>query len=111
MNKVNQYTNTRFKMDTPQGSEMFMLYSYEGKTYVRASICPPCRSQSFALTKGTLVCDSCGTVFDAVTGKGISGDCVAYPKQSTQYQVNGDSLTVSKADLIAAYQKTLNQGK
>ena len=90
---------------------MFMAYSYGGKSYVHASICPPCRSLSFTLSVGTLVCDACGTIFDAVTGKGVRGACVAYPKQPAQYHENGDALTMSKGDLIAAYQKTLRPGK
>ncbi len=109
---INQYTNTRFKVTTPQGPEMCMAYNWAGKTYVRASICPPCRSQSFTLTsKGTLTCDACGTVFDAVTGKGLSGSpaCVTYPKQSAAFQSDGENITVSRVDLLDAYQRTLNQ--
>ena len=75
LNEVKANWNTRFALDTEQGKLTFMAYIWDGKLNVRADICPPCRSSSFTLTKGTLVCDACGTVFDANTGKGIRGAC------------------------------------
>lgn len=107
VSEVNKNINTRFSLPVEGGTMTFMAYKYDGLVNVRADICPPCRSQSFTLTKGTLVCDACGTVFSASTGKGIRGACVAFPKESASYQVNGDSIVVSKASLIKAYNDTL----
>lgn len=109
VNEVNKNINTRFSLPVEGGTMTFMAYKYDGLVSVRADICPPCRSKSFTLTKGTLVCDACGTVFSAATGKGIKGSCVAFPKESAPYQVNGDSIVVSKAALIKAYNDTLTQ--
>jgi uncharacterized membrane protein len=107
LNKVTSNLNTRFKLATEEGEMTFMAYVWDGKLYVRADICPPCRSKSFTLTKGTLVCDSCGTVFDAVSGNGEGGACIAYPKESSPYQISGESIVVSKANLVTAYTDTL----
>ncbi len=103
--------NARFKLTVPEGQEMFMVYVWDGKVQVRASICPPCRGQSFTLSKGILVCDTCGTVFDAATGKGISGACIAYTKQSASHKIDGNNLIISKTDLITAYKNTLSAGR
>jgi nitrite reductase/ring-hydroxylating ferredoxin subunit len=89
----------------------FMAYKYDDQLYVRADICPPCRSESYTLTKGTLVCDSCGTVFNAGTGAGIKGACVRFPKQSVNYEVKDGNILINGTDLITAYQNTLNPVK
>ena len=99
--------NTRFAVSTSQGQASYMAYVWNGTVTVRADICPPCGSRSFKLTKGTLVCNSCGTVFNATTGKGISGACVRYSKESVTYQISGDSISMKMSDLVTAYQNTL----
>jgi nitrite reductase/ring-hydroxylating ferredoxin subunit len=91
---VDKYTNTRFKVRTAIGELSFMAYNYNSKLNVRADICPPCRSESFTLNKGTLVCDTCGTVFDAQNGNGIRGACVRYPKQDVPYQIENGNLVM-----------------
>lgn len=74
---------------------------------MRADICPPCGSQSFSLKKDTLVCDVCGTVFNARTGAGISGGCVLFPKTAVSYQIDTGKMVMQGNDLIAAYVETL----
>lgn len=95
-----------FKVPAGNGQETFMAYELGGKQYVRAAICPPCGSQSFSLVGATLVCDACGTVFDAKSGAGIRGACVAYPKASVSFQSQDGTLTMKKADLLTAFQNT-----
>ena len=104
---IEKNINTRFAVNNASGQMYFMAYQYEGQTYVRADICPPCGSQSFTLTNGTLICDSCGTVFDAKTGTGIRGACVRYSKQSVQYKTDNGNLVMNGNDLLVAYQNTL----
>jgi nitrite reductase/ring-hydroxylating ferredoxin subunit len=104
---VDQYTNTRFLVNTATDQLSFMAYKFDNQLYIRADICPPCGSESFTLTKGTLVCDSCGTVFDAKTGVGIRGACVKYAKQPVQYQNNNGTITMNGTDLITAFQNTI----
>jgi nitrite reductase/ring-hydroxylating ferredoxin subunit len=96
-----------FPVETPAGKENFMTYVFDGQIYVRADICPPCRSINFSLEKDILSCDACGTRFDARTGEGVSGACVAYPKAAVKFETNGVSLVMRMADLQAAYQATL----
>jgi len=107
LENVTSNLNTRFKMATDEGEMTFMAYVWDGKLEVRADICPPCRSRSFTLAKGTLVCDACGTVFNAINGQGIRGACVAYPKESAAYQISASNIIVEKANLVTAYKNTL----
>jgi nitrite reductase/ring-hydroxylating ferredoxin subunit len=107
LSDVKSKYNTRFAVTTPQGQASYMAYVWNGTVNVRADICPPCGSRSFKLTNGTLVCNSCGTVFDATSGKGKSGACVRYSKESVTYQVSGDSIVMKMSDLVTAYQSTL----
>jgi nitrite reductase/ring-hydroxylating ferredoxin subunit len=107
LSDVKSKFNTRFAVTTPQGQASYMAYVWNGAIQIRADICPPCGSKSFKLTKGTLVCNSCGTVFDAVNGKGKSGPCIRYSKESVTYQIAGDTIVMKMADLTAAYAKTL----
>jgi uncharacterized membrane protein len=108
LSDVQEKHNTRFALTTSQGQASYMAYFWNGTLSVRADICPPCGSRSFKLTKGTLVCNSCGTVFDAVSGKGKSGACVRYAKQSVPFQISGGSILMKMSDLTQAYQKTLS---
>ena len=94
---------------TTQDKDMtFMAYDLSGEIYVRANICPPCRSIGFSLQQSTLVCDTCGTVFDAKTGAGINGACVGYPKAAVAYEIRDGSIVMKGSDLLAAYQDTVN---
>ena len=87
-----------------------MAYELDGTVYVRANVCPPCRSIGFSLDGDTLVCDRCRTVFDAVSGNGVKGACVDYPKASADYSVNGGQLTMNLAALETAYSNTMKPG-
>jgi nitrite reductase/ring-hydroxylating ferredoxin subunit len=66
---------------TDIGELSVIAYRFDNKVFVRSNVCPPCNSIGFTLKNNTLVCDSCGTVFDAATGKGIEGGCVGYSKE------------------------------
>ncbi|MGA9187972.1 MAG: Fe-S-containing protein [Methanosarcina sp.] len=106
-NSVNENTNVHFKVKTDIGELSVMAYRFDNKVFVRSNVCPPCNSIGFSLKNGTLVCDSCGTVFDAVTGKGIEGGCVAYPKESIPYTVSDGKITMKLSDVVAAHEKTI----
>ena len=98
----------RFELTTQDKDMTFMAYELSGEIYVKASICPPCQSTSFSLQQSTLVCDTCGTVFDAETGAGINGACVAYPKAAVAYEIRDGSIVMKSSDLLAAYQGTVS---
>jgi nitrite reductase/ring-hydroxylating ferredoxin subunit len=102
--------NVHFMVNAPGGKQSFMAYNLDGQTYVRASICVPCRGKTFTLSNNTLVCDICGTTFSANTGVGISGACVNYPKASVPYQVSNGNIVMQVSDLATAYNNTLKPG-
>lgn len=104
--------NIHFKLETADGDADFMAYIFEGKAYVRANVCPPCRSVGFALDEDNriLVCDRCATVFDAETGSGIEGACVDYPKAEVPYEIIGGQIVMREGDLTKAYEETLLSG-
>ena len=102
--------NTRFKLQTAGGEITAMAYILDGKIYARANVCPPCRSVGFSLSGDILVCNSCSTKFKATTGEGVSGACVKYPKASVSYTISDGNVVMNKADLMTAYQNTLNPG-
>jgi nitrite reductase/ring-hydroxylating ferredoxin subunit len=102
--------NTHFLVDTQSGTMGFMAYALNDEIVVRASICPPCRGKTYSLSGTILVCDTCGTTFDAKTGIGISGACVNYPKASVPYNLSGGNIVMKITDLQTAYQNTLKPG-
>ncbi len=107
VSEVENNWNIHFNLQTQEGDMDFMAYIVDGETYVRANICPPCRSIGFSLQQSTLVCDTCGTVFDAITGAGIEGACVAYPKAAVAYNLDNGNIIMKSIDLLAAYQDTI----
>ena len=109
VNDVSTSRNVEFNVKFDQGTASFMAYTYNNSTYVRASICVPCRGRSYTLKGSNLVCDTCGTVFSAQTGKGISGvtACKSYPKASVAYTMADGNIVMTKADLLQAFETTL----
>jgi len=101
---------THFGISTPATDMAFMAYELGEKIYVRSNICPPCRSIGFSLQGNTLVCDTCATTFEAITGEGIEGACVDFPKAPVSYKLTDGKIVMAGGDLIAAYQNTLNPG-
>jgi uncharacterized membrane protein len=102
--------NTQFAVSAQAGTMNFMAYLLNNKIYVRADVCPPCRSIGYSLDGNTLVCDRCATTFKADTGDGIGGACVGYPKALVPYQISNGNIIMSQADLVVAYENTLNPG-
>jgi len=100
-----------FGVTAGQGDKMnFMAYQLDGERYVRANVCPPCRSIGFSLAGDILVCNSCGTKFEASTAEGISGACKDYPKAEVAHVISGDRITMATDDLVNAYLDTEKPG-
>lgn len=108
ISEVENYRIVHFDFRAQDKDMTFMAYDLSGETYVRANICPPCQSIGFSLQQSTLVCDTCGTVFDAKTGAGINGACVGYPKAAVVYNIDNGNIVMKSIDLVAAYQDTVN---
>jgi hypothetical protein len=103
-----------FEVTSGQDDRMvFMAYKLGGKTYVRAAVCEPCqqRGWSFSLDGDVLVCDICGTSFEAGTSEGIGGACKIYPKAQVTHVVSVDKITMGMDDLIIAYSNTMETGR
>ena len=110
LSTIEQGKMVHFYANMSSSKEAFMAYKMDGVIYIRANICVPCRSYSFSLEKGVLVCDTCGTRFNAKTGIGISGACVSYPKSPAVFHLTGGDVVTNLADLASAYADTLQLG-
>ena len=111
VNEIDQGKMVHFRVEQQGASRAFMAYRLDEEIYVRAAVCPPCRSESFSLAGDTLVCNACGTKFEASTGDGVSGACRNYPKAEVSYTVDGEGITLSMNDLVAAYENTVIAGR
>ena len=107
---IENNTMSNFRIDTSEGEMDFMVYKLNNYIHVLANVCPPCDSVGFDLDDTELVCQSCGTTFDAETGEGIFGGCVNYPKESVPYELEDSRIVMNRSDLITAYQETLAPG-
>lgn len=110
VSEIENNWNTHFKIQVNGNAENFMAYNLDGTIYVRANVCPPCKSIGFSLDKDILVCDRCATTFKANTGVGIKGACVNFPKASVQFKIVEDNVVLNETDLVNAYQETLKPG-
>jgi nitrite reductase/ring-hydroxylating ferredoxin subunit len=110
VSEVENNRNVRFNLKTGGSDMTFMAYVVDGEVYVRANVCPPCRSTGFSLDEAVLICDMCATTFRAQTGEGISGACVDYPKASVPYEIGDGNIVMNSTDLITAYQDTIEPG-
>jgi uncharacterized membrane protein len=99
--------NSQFAVNTDKGKMNFMAYVLNNKVYVRADVCPPCRSIGYSLDGNTLICDRCATTFKADTGNGIQGACVDYPKALVPYEIVDGNVIMKQADLALAYENTM----
>lgn len=88
----------------------FMAYTFGGQLMIRANLCVPCRSTSYSLDGDRLVCDTCGTIFKASTGGGVSGACMNYPKASVAFQIADDNVLMKASDVKVAWDNTLKPG-
>lgn len=111
LSEVDSGKMLHFGITDGQGGRMnFMAYGLNGETYARANVCPPCRSVGFSLLGDILICDSCGTRFDAITGNGISGACKDYPKAEVAHAISDGKLAMQYNDLVTAYANTGKPG-
>jgi len=110
VSEIEDKRNVHFNLKTRGQNMNFMAYIVDGETYVRANVCPPCRSIGFSLGGSVLICDTCATTFEAEAGEGIEGACVDFPKASVSYAVDGGNIAMEGSDLVAAYQDTMELG-
>jgi len=112
VSEIDKNTIVHFRIPASTGGTLaFMAYNLGGTTYARANVCPPCRSIGFNLVGNNLVCQTCSTVFDAKTGDGLSGACVAFPKADVPFQVNNGNMVMNADDMATAYRNTEVAGR
>ena len=107
LSSVEENINVHFKVNSDSEEIAVMAYKFNDEIFVRSNVCPPCNSIGFTLEKDTLVCDSCGTVFDTATGAGIGGGCVSFPKESIPYTVSDGNIVMKLDDVVIAHEKTV----
>lgn len=110
LSAIVEVVNTEFGIVVNDRSLDFMAYVLDGELYVRASACPPCPTLAYALDGGMLLCGACDARYDALTGEGIDGACVDYPKAAVAYTVDGDVVSMKVVDLVRAWDETVLEG-
>ncbi|WP_440953300.1 Fe-S-containing protein [Methanococcoides sp. FTZ1] len=107
---IRENINTHFKVETAAGEIAVMAYTLGDEIVVRSNVCPPCGSIGFSLQEELLICDSCGTTFDAGTGQGIRGACVDYPKENIPYAESEGNIMIGLNDIVVAHMNTIQRG-
>ncbi|WP_340820661.1 Fe-S-containing protein [Methanolobus sp. WCC4] len=107
VSSVELYTNIHSKVNTEVGEVAIMAYMLDDEIIVRSNVCPPCGSIGFTLEDDILVCDACSTVFDATTGDGVMGACVAYPKENIPYTISDGNIVMDMDDVVTAHRNTV----
>ncbi|WP_218146713.1 Fe-S-containing protein [Methanolobus profundi] len=107
VSSVELYTNVHSKVNTEIGEVAIMAYMLDDEVVVRSNVCPPCGSIGFTLKDEVLICDACATVFDAATGDGIMGGCVAYPKENIPYTISDGNIVMKLDDVVTAHRDTV----
>ncbi len=110
LSAIAEVVNAEFGISVDERSLDFMAYIVDGRLYVRASACPPCTSLAYTLDGDELLCEACDSRFDVVTGEGVAGACVDYPKASVPYEVDGDRVVMKVVDLVRAWDETELEG-
>lgn len=85
-----------------EGDQSVPLLAYEdnsGKIVTAISVCEPCNGTEFHIDGDTLVCNTCGTIWELSTHKGISGGCIDYPPEILESEIVGDNVEISE-DLV-----------
>lgn len=107
LREVMEKRNVHFKLaGTQDGDLEFMAYEVNGKIYLRSGACPPCHL-GYTLDGNWLYCNACFSVFNALTGKGLRGGCVVFPKSSVRYEIKDGRIEMRYIDLIIAERLTL----
>ncbi len=94
--------------ELPDGDAVvgFVAYFVDGQFLVRAEYCPACGSDKIEWGGSLVVCRSCGSTFDAVTGEGDGEK--DFPSGSIPYSIDGNSITLSLSDLTTAHARTVD---
>lgn len=74
-----------------------------GKIITAVSMCEPCKGQKFRIEGDKLICNTCGTIFEIETHKGISGACVDYEPELLQSTIENGKIVIQES-AVAGWQ-------
>jgi nitrite reductase/ring-hydroxylating ferredoxin subunit len=83
----------------------FIGYFTNDEFCLRATACPNCGAGRIEWGGSLVVCRSCSTTFDLVTGE-ASGEGRGYPLGTIPYSLEGDTMAMYLGDLVEAYART-----
>ena len=109
LSDVLEKRNVNFTLKgTQDGDLIFMAYMLELKTtiYIRSGATPWSRA-GFTLDGNILFENNTYSVFNALTGKGLRGAGVIYPKAPVSYHFRDDKIVIRYVDLLIANRLTL----
>lgn len=85
------------------GTEPVPLLAYaldNGEIVTAVSVCEPCKSETFHIKDGVLVCNACGTTWTLGDHKGIDGGCKEYPPDILEkVTIEGDKILIDETEV------------
>ena len=72
-----------------------------GNIITAVSLCEPCRGQKFHIEGTTLVCNTCGSVWELETHKAVSGACTNYPPEILQSETLNGQVVIAESKVLA----------
>ncbi|MFA5867346.1 MAG: Fe-S-containing protein [Actinomycetota bacterium] len=87
-----------------KGAKDVNLLAYagpSGKIVAAVSLCEPCRGQKFHIEGTTLVCNTCGSVWELETHNAVSGACTKYPPEILQSETVNGQVVIPEKNVLA----------
>lgn len=101
---MNEITSKKYVIFAYKNSSktipMMIYVTPSGRIVVAVRLCEPCQSTTFTLEGRELVCDKCGTRWDAESLKGISGGCPDYPPAEMKSVTVGEKLLIGETQIL-----------
>ena len=98
--------HVHFSLPVEEEALDYLGYMLDGSFYVRATVCPSCGSQGLSHGGTTLVCHSCSTMFDLLTGDADDEESASFPQGMLPYGVAGNMISISFSELVESYERT-----
>lgn len=106
LDAVENTGHVHFSLPVQDEALDYLGYMIDGSFYVRAAVCPSCGSQGLSHGGTMLVCHSCSTMFDFVTGEADDEDSASFPQGLLPYGVTDAIISMSFAELVESYERT-----
>ncbi len=98
--------HVHFEVAAQDASPVFVGYFVGPAFLIRPCICPTCGDEEVDWSGGTLACQACPASYDAVSGTAVGGG-VCYPAGLVPHRIVGDSISMSRSDLLNAYERVV----